>query len=822
MKLVVLILLSLPVLVFGNSVELQMRAMASKIYTSSGLKPTDVPMDVFYNHYKEYASLKSRGKVKGSLITFLNFDLISGKPRLVVVNVSISNPKVIVKELVAHGRKSGSYWKAKEFSNKSKSYQSSLGTYITKEPYHSKRFGPAMRMDGITPGLNTNVRSRAIVFHSGWYVNYPSAILFRAVGKSLGCFTVRKKVVRSLVDLLKNGGMIVAFNSQYRGRSIISTSNDLAAVSSGSSSGVYAVKEEEILLPSETPYFSNSGSSNMSRKVKVKDVGSILKYAGILGIGLVGVNQLIKIKKNRSDRNENSFSGKNNKVKFGGEAEIYGSSNFEQCQMLADRPWKEVVYLVQEKRKNPYSFFTASYKDLQTIATSPIAIDNGQIPLLARNHMKKVNSCAALATHFDIRNTGLPDMNRKLVRVSNNKKLECAYEGAESADFHECMESINSLNQLESDEKKLVLNQEKGFIASNEKVKDELTRSNTIQTASISAAKKIKKNVVGLANMRELFKKKKLNVLSKRLSAFRSKSDLYNLCRSRLDPFKNESTRDYVAFNSVMSQGFDYSLGTIGLVEDSCRDSLEDTNIVYMQNNKAKDQIVGILKDIGIEKTELESKIAILKGQKNPDLLLNKSATLSMRVDMGNKKLENDKSINYNNVNTKNDLSNSNRNIENSSLKIGSRGNDLEDRSGQGYSSQTDNTYTNTNDSDLGIQKTFKAVSGGVLGHSGGYDGSLEASLKYIREGNVELLANHVMKGETSWGDLEYAFGKGLISKKDMIALTRLTGKKVRKVVSFNQIENDKGKNIFSIISSRYSKELIKGSVRYRSNSTQK
>ena len=77
--------------------------------------------------------------------------------------------KVILRILVAHGKNSGEEF-ANRFSNRPKSFQSSLGTYITGETYIGKH-GLSLRLDGLDQGINNNVRNRSIVIHGASYVS---------------------------------------------------------------------------------------------------------------------------------------------------------------------------------------------------------------------------------------------------------------------------------------------------------------------------------------------------------------------------------------------------------------------------------------------------------------------------------------------------------------------------------------------------------------------------------------------------------------------------------------------------------------------------
>ncbi|RLB55460.1 MAG: hypothetical protein DRI90_19435, partial [Deltaproteobacteria bacterium] len=94
-----------------------------------------------------------------------DFSLRSDQRRLWIL--SLASGALVHHTYVAHGEMSSdpndSGW-AVSFSNVSGSHQSSLGLMQGAETYTGS-FGYSMRMDGLEPGYNDNVRSRAIVVH---------------------------------------------------------------------------------------------------------------------------------------------------------------------------------------------------------------------------------------------------------------------------------------------------------------------------------------------------------------------------------------------------------------------------------------------------------------------------------------------------------------------------------------------------------------------------------------------------------------------------------------------------------------------------------
>lgn len=101
---------------------------------------------------------------------------------------------------VTHGLNSGGEY-AKYFSNEIGSGMSSLGTYKVGEKYYGAH-GLSYRLDGLSKGLNTNVRTRAIVIHESNYIGYGKT------GRSLGCLAIAQEVKKELFKFIYSGMII--------------------------------------------------------------------------------------------------------------------------------------------------------------------------------------------------------------------------------------------------------------------------------------------------------------------------------------------------------------------------------------------------------------------------------------------------------------------------------------------------------------------------------------------------------------------------------------------------------------------------------------
>src|SRR5690554_4169700 len=92
-----------------------------------------------------YSGYKKLNKNNNPLLTIVDFNLPSTEKRMYVLD--LEKKEVLYVTHVAHGRNSGGNY-ATSFSNKSGSYQSSLGFYRTAETYNGGN-GYSLRLDGL-------------------------------------------------------------------------------------------------------------------------------------------------------------------------------------------------------------------------------------------------------------------------------------------------------------------------------------------------------------------------------------------------------------------------------------------------------------------------------------------------------------------------------------------------------------------------------------------------------------------------------------------------------------------------------------------------
>ena len=149
-----------------------------------------------------------KGLVKReNLLTVIDYSLPSSQPRLFTFDLAAK--KILFRELVAHGKNSGGNI-ANFFSNSPGSLATSLGLFVTADPYVGSN-GYSLRLKGLEEGVNDMAYDRAIVMHGASYVSRAAIKALGRLGRSWGCPAVRKALARKMIDTLRGGSPIFAY-----------------------------------------------------------------------------------------------------------------------------------------------------------------------------------------------------------------------------------------------------------------------------------------------------------------------------------------------------------------------------------------------------------------------------------------------------------------------------------------------------------------------------------------------------------------------------------------------------------------------------------
>jgi len=168
----------------------------------------DLDYDAFRIGLLGYLRLRKEGRLKkAALLTIIDYSKSSNSERFFLFDV---DQKVLLhKSLVAHGKNTGQEY-ARYFSNIPETRKSSMGFHITAETYYGMH-GLSMRMDGVEPRFNGNVRKRDIVIHSADYVSEKFIAANNRLGRSWGCPALPAEHYLPVIQKIKDGSCLFVY-----------------------------------------------------------------------------------------------------------------------------------------------------------------------------------------------------------------------------------------------------------------------------------------------------------------------------------------------------------------------------------------------------------------------------------------------------------------------------------------------------------------------------------------------------------------------------------------------------------------------------------
>ncbi|WP_018626364.1 murein L,D-transpeptidase catalytic domain family protein [Niabella aurantiaca] len=183
------------------------------VYDSLHLDMKGLSEKAFAYALEGLEELKGEGRVlNDSIITIVDFDQPSVNKRMYILD--LKNFKLLFNTWAAHGRRSGTLM-ATSFSNTLSSNKSSLGFYLTDEPYYGGN-GYSLKLKGLEQGVNDRAMQRAIVLHGAPYVSQSSINELGYLGRSFGCPAVPVELSHSIIETIKEGSILFIYSSSYR------------------------------------------------------------------------------------------------------------------------------------------------------------------------------------------------------------------------------------------------------------------------------------------------------------------------------------------------------------------------------------------------------------------------------------------------------------------------------------------------------------------------------------------------------------------------------------------------------------------------------
>jgi hypothetical protein len=158
-----------------------------------------------------YARVETEGRVKNPVLTLIDYALPSSERRLFVLEPATR--RVLFREFVAHGRGSADPARPEQavrFGNELGSLRSSLGTFLTGEPYDGMH-GWSLRLLGLEPGKNDRAEERRIVMHPADYVSRAFRLQSGGrLGRSFGCPALDPVVAPLVIERIRSGSVLYA------------------------------------------------------------------------------------------------------------------------------------------------------------------------------------------------------------------------------------------------------------------------------------------------------------------------------------------------------------------------------------------------------------------------------------------------------------------------------------------------------------------------------------------------------------------------------------------------------------------------------------
>src|ERR1700743_2651797 len=188
------------------------------LYDSLQLDSLGLSAQAYHKAITGFLSMVAAGAVPNpGILSIIDFSLPSTQKRLFILDTY--SGKLLFNSLVAHGRNSGTLV-ATRFSNRRNSFMSSLGFYLTGEPFIGQH-GYSLRLEGIERGWNDNAFHRAIIMHPADYVSEEHIRQWGYLGRSEGCPAIPEAFDQAIIDEIKGGSclFIYAPNERYLRRS---------------------------------------------------------------------------------------------------------------------------------------------------------------------------------------------------------------------------------------------------------------------------------------------------------------------------------------------------------------------------------------------------------------------------------------------------------------------------------------------------------------------------------------------------------------------------------------------------------------------------
>lgn len=189
-------------------------ARLSMVYDSLDLDQLGLSAEAYHTAILGFINLALSGQLANSdVLSIIDFSRPSNEKRLFILD--LQNSKLLFNSLVAHGKNSGKIL-PNRFSNRNNSFMSSIGFYLTGEPFFGQH-GYSLRLQGLEKGWNDNVNRRAIIIHSADYVSEDHIQRWGYLGRSEGCPAIPQELDEPIINSIRGGSCLFVYspNKKY-------------------------------------------------------------------------------------------------------------------------------------------------------------------------------------------------------------------------------------------------------------------------------------------------------------------------------------------------------------------------------------------------------------------------------------------------------------------------------------------------------------------------------------------------------------------------------------------------------------------------------
>jgi len=202
-RFLILLLVMSPMLNKADLVNFSDMEEKLNIYSVLNLSGYGLSNEAFQLAVRGFEKLKEEGKLlNSSILTIIDFSQSSTKKRMYVID--LVKKSLLYQTYVAHGRNTGEEY-AKNFSNESGTFKSSLGFYITGNMAIGSKVGLSLILQGIEKGFNDKAVQREIIIHGADYATEAFIQKTGRLGRSLGCPSLPPNLIKPVAETIKEG-----------------------------------------------------------------------------------------------------------------------------------------------------------------------------------------------------------------------------------------------------------------------------------------------------------------------------------------------------------------------------------------------------------------------------------------------------------------------------------------------------------------------------------------------------------------------------------------------------------------------------------------